>query len=231
MGYKANDERQLAEAKAIRDAAAAVASMRDIHGIANKGVAAMKASAAEQFGDAHARQALVMAEDAGVKKVGERAWEVTGHYDGPDKEGVRFKAPWTARIELVGATLSCLSIQLGNVSWKDTPPPARSFASMVNSPSSPAKGSGGPGASPAPNSGSTSGPNAKTKAKAKRKVATPAEKAAAELVRGEAIKQAGRSDEALNIYKGIVRDYPDTPSASTAQSYVDSMLGKPKMKK
>ncbi len=86
---------------------------------------------------------------------------------------------------------------------------------------------------PAPNSGSTSGQNAKTKAKAKPKSKAESEAATAAraLALGKAKREAGQMEEALTSFRAILRDYPNAPAASEAKELVDSMTGKPKMKK
>jgi hypothetical protein len=72
---------------------------------------------------------------------------------------------------------------------------------------------------------------ASSKVPAKAKVSDPAIRAAGDLERAKVLEEAGRTDEALRLYRYIAREYADTPSGGQAKDRVDTLMGKPRAKK
>jgi hypothetical protein len=238
LEYRANDDRLVAEAKAAQDKAdAARKQPGDRERLVSKAIETMKTAAAARFGTAEAKKAVITAEPSGVKEFGEKAWEVTGLYDGPDRDGVRFKAPWTVRIEFALGELQCTSANLGERVWSEpgpaTPPSLASLATA--SPPPPASqgvpGQGGSGQATEPAVKATSKAPAKGKGRPKAKISDPATRAAGDLERAKVLEDAGRADEALKLYQYIAREYAETPSGGQAKYRVETLMGKPRAKK
>jgi hypothetical protein len=87
---------------------------KDRPAIVREAVDAVRKAAAQEFGSDEAKQAEITADESGIKDFGGEKWKVTGLYVGPDGEGKKIKAPWTAEISLMFGSLQCRSIKLGD---------------------------------------------------------------------------------------------------------------------
>jgi hypothetical protein len=96
---------------------------KDRNAILQRAVKAMREAAAASFGTAESQEAQITTDQSGIKDFGEKKWEVTGQYVGPDKEGKKFRAPWTGTISFMFDSLQCTDIKLGDRQYSQSPAP------------------------------------------------------------------------------------------------------------
>jgi len=103
----------LKEARVEQDKKEA-ALKNDPRALMDKAISATREAAAKSYGSKEAKEATIAAERSGIKEFGESSWEVTGAYLGVDEKGIRFKAPWTARISWMFGSFQCTRINMGD---------------------------------------------------------------------------------------------------------------------
>ena len=208
---KAEEAEKLRRAKANAE----LAALKAPELIVKKAADEMKKYATTNFGSDAVSRAEITADPSGVKTTGE-SWEVTGLFIGPDKNGVVFQAKWVARIQFLFGTLQCTGLQLG----------ARQSAGTALAAGPGSAGAGGAKeAGPAGARSPSKGMN-----KSRSKPMSVAQRAANALKFGQSKEDAGRSDEALGIYRDLVKSYPGTQESEKAQDRIDVLTGKPRKK-
>jgi hypothetical protein len=104
------------------DQAKVDAIKKDRKGMATKAVEQMRKAAAENYGKKAADEARITADEASIKDLGDGRFEVAGTYEGRDRSGREFKAPFTATVGILVDRLILTDLKIKEKVFKDGKP-------------------------------------------------------------------------------------------------------------
>ena len=119
MGGDSRDAKIATQEAAAK--AKVVAIRKDRPALVARAVDEMRRAATDNFGKKEAEAAVISADLTSIKDHDGDKWVVTGKYEGADKGGKQFTAPFSVTLQVLFYSLQVTDVRMQNRTYKDGP--------------------------------------------------------------------------------------------------------------
>jgi hypothetical protein len=96
-----------------------VAIRKDRPALVDRAVDEVRKSATNNFGEKEAEAAVITADVSGIKDHDDDRWVVSGKYEGRDKVGRRFTAPFSVSLQVLFYSLHVTDVQMNDPEYNE----------------------------------------------------------------------------------------------------------------